>query len=577
MDGSGAALKTDRPRPFPAALGHTRRGWGEAFLLLPAGLFLTIFFFYPLARILSSALDPRLLLEQATWDVVARALGFTVYQAALSTLLTLIVGVPLALLFARYRFPGQALWRALMTIPFMLPTVVVAAGFNAFLGDRGWVNLALMRLLDLPKAPIPFTGTLAAVLVAHVFYNTILIVRILAHTLEHLDPRLEQAARVLGADGWRTFRYVTFPLLRPALLAATSLVFLFDFTSFGVILLLGGPRFATLEVEIYVQGVHLLNLPLAALLSVVQLLCTAALAGFYSHLLGRVITPFAPRPAEANLRPARRWGEKLFLVGMLTLVVVLFLLPMFSVPLRSFARMEAARGKRGEVHYGLTLEYYRELFINRRSSLFYVPPLEAARNSLLYALATVFLSLALGFPAAVALAGRRRWIRGPDVLFLLPLGTSAVTLGLGFLLAFRRAVTFPWLVPLAHTLIALPLVIRILQPAVASIPPRLREAAQVLGASPWRAWWAVEWPILWRASLAAATFAFTVSLGEFGATLLLARPEYPTLPVAIYRFLSQPGGLNYGQAMAMTTILMAFTAGGILLMERLRPPAGGEF
>ncbi|MFO3797818.1 MAG: ABC transporter permease subunit, partial [Anaerolineales bacterium] len=121
---------------------------------------------------------------------------------------------------------------------------------------------------------------------------------------------------------------------------------------------------------------------------------------------------------------------------------------------------------------------------------------------------------------------------------MLPLGASSVTLGLGLILAFRRAVTSPILIPLAHTLIALPLVVRTLQPALASLPVRLREAALVLGASPWRAWWEVEWPILWRAILVAATFAFTVSVGEFGATLLVARPEFPTLPLAIYRFLS---------------------------------------
>ncbi len=545
-----------------------------SYLLLPAGLFLALFFFYPLGHILLRALDLRLLLEPEAWETVRRALGFTVYQASLSTLLTLIVGLPLAFLFARYEFRGKSLWRALMTIPFMLPTVVVAAGFNAFLGARGWVNLALMRLLDLERAPIPFTGTLTAILVAHVFYNTTLIVRILAHTLEHMDPHLEQAARVLGADGARTLRHVTLPLLRPSLLAATSLVFLFDFTSFGVILLLGGPQFATLEVEIYVQGVHLLNLPLAALLSVVQLLCTAALAGLYRHLLDRVITPFALRPAETTVRRPRRWRERAFVGLMLVLLVGLFLLPMLSVPMRSVVRLEAARGERGEVSYGLTADYYRELLINRRSSLFYVPPILAARNSLLYALATVVLSLSLGLPAAVALARRSRWAQVLDTLLLLPLGTSAVTLGLGFLLAFRRAVTLPWLVPLAHTLMALPLVVRTLQPALASIPPRLREAALTLGATPWRAWWSVDWPILWRAVLAAAALAFTVSLGEFGATLLLARPEYPTLPVAIYRFLSQPGGLNYGQAMAMTTVLMALTTGGILLLERLRPPTG---
>ncbi|MFN3762025.1 MAG: ABC transporter permease [Anaerolineae bacterium] len=546
-------------------------------LALPATLFLAVFFILPLARILLYALDGRLLLQPETWGRVGRVLGFTVYQAALSTLLTLVVGLPLAFLFARYEFPAKRLWRALLAVPFMLPTVVVAAGFNAFLGDRGWLNLTLMRWLGLGAPPVRFTGTLTAILVAHVFYNTTLVVRLLAHALEHLDPHLEQAARVLGAESGQVLRHITLPLLRPSLLAATALVFLFDFTSFGVILLLGGPTFATLEVEIYVQGMHLLNLPLAALLSVVQLLCTAALSFLYSRFLPRIVTPFSLRPAETNIRSPRRWGEKLFLATMLVLLVVLFLVPMASVPFRSVARLEAARGQRGEVRYGLTVDYYRELFLNRRSSLFYVPPLAAARNSLLYALATVLLSMALGTPAAIALTRRGRTIRAMDTLFMLPLGASAVTLGLGFLMVFRRAVTSPWLVPLAHTLIALPLVIRTLQPALASIPPRLREAARVLGASPGRAWWTVEWPILWRASLAAATFAFTVSLGEFGATLLLARPEYPTLPVAIYRFLSQPGGLNYGQAMAMTTILMAFTTGGILLIERLRPPTTGEF
>jgi thiamine transport system permease protein len=135
----------------------------------------------------------------------------------------------------------------------------------------------------------------------------------------------------------------------------------------------------------------------------------------------------------------------------------------------------------------------------------------------------------------------------------------------------------PWMVPLAHSLVALPFVVRTLQPALASLPTRLRQAAASLGASPFRTWQAVDWPIVGRATLAAAVFAFTISLGEFGATSLLSRPEYPTIPIAIYRFLSQPGGLNYGQAMAMATFLMALTAGGIMLIERLRWPGSSEF
>jgi ABC-type spermidine/putrescine transport system, permease component II len=152
-----------------------------------------------------------------------------------------------------------------------------------------------------------------------------------------------------------------------------------------------------------------------------------------------------------------------------------------------------------------------------------------------------------------------------------------VTLGLGYLLAFGRLLLSPWMVPLAHTMIALPFVIRTLQPALASIPDRLREAALVLGASPGDVRRRLDWPLVRRPVLSAAIFAFTVSLGEFGATVLVSRPEYPTLPMAIYRFLSQPGGLNYGQAMAMAAILLLVTGAGILLIETLRLPGAGEF
>ena len=135
----------------------------------------------------------------------------------------------------------------------------------------------------------------------------------------------------------------------------------------------------------------------------------------------------------------------------------------------------------------------------------------------------------------------------------------------------------PLLVPLAHSLVALPFVVRTLQPALASIPERLRMAAATLGASPWRVWREVDLPIVARAVSVAAAFAFTISMGEFGATSLVARPEYPTVPIAIFRFLSQPGALNYGQALAMATLLMGLTLAGILIIERLRLPGVGEF
>lgn len=553
----------------------------RALAWLAPSLFLAVFFFYPLGRILAHSLDLSLLLDPRTAARIADVLGFTFYQAALSMALTLLLGLPAAALFARFDFPGRAVLRTLTALPFMLPTLVVAASFSALLGPRGWLNLVLMRLLDLPTPPLSVTGTLGAILLAHVFYNTTIVIRMVGNALSALDPRLEAAARMLGASPWQVLWHVSLPVLRVPILAAALLVFLFDFTSFGVILLLGGPQFATLEVEIYLQALTFFNLPLAAVLSVIQLLCTLAFSVLYSRVVARAVVPLNPRAASENLRPARGWLQKAFVAGMVCVMLALFALPLVSLPLRSLVRLEADRAQTGEVTYGLTGDYYRELFINRRGSLFYVPLAQALANSLGYAGVTVMLALALGLPVAAALARPGRLERVLDPFLMLPLGASAVTLGLGFILAFSRPplnfITSPWLVPVTHTLVALPFVIRTLQPALASIPQRLREAAFTLGANEWQAWRLVELPIVGRAVLAAAVFAFTVSLGEFGATVLIARPDYPTLTTAIYRFLSQPGGMNYGQAMAMSTLLMLLTGLSILFIEHLRLPGAGEF
>ncbi len=542
-------------------------------------LFLAVFFFQPLGAILRLALEQALVegISAYEWGRVWRAVSFTLYQALLSTLLTLLVGLPAAYVFGRYLFRGKGLLRVLTTLPFIMPTVVVAAAFNALLGPRGWLNLFLMDWFNLSQPPIQILGTLPAILLAHVFYNTTIVLRVVGGAWAQLDPRLEQAARVLGASPWRALREVTLPLLRPAVLSAALLVFLFDFTSFAVILLLGGPRFATLEVEIYVQALNLLNLPLAGLLSFIQLLFTLAMTVVYSRLAGQRAVPLSPRLQGEGMAYPMTWKQHL-LVGIVVLGLLALLVgPLLALGFRSVTTVAADGG------IGWTTAYYQELFVNRRGSLFYVPPVVAARNSLVYAAGTVAISLLLGLLAAYALARPSRLNRLIDPLLMLPLGTSAVTLGLGFILVFNRPPfdvrSFPALIPIAHSLVAFPFVVRTLQPALVSIPAPLRQAASVLGASPLRVWWEIDMPIIGRAALVSAIFSFTISLGEFGATTFLTRPEVPTLPIAIYRYLSQPGALNYGQAMAMSTLLMLLTGAGILVMERFRLPgsSGGDF
>jgi len=558
------------------AMAQARRGGGwTAWLWAAPLLFLGYFFVYPLLSTLGlagqAALGGTLAID--FWGEIWPALVFTIWQAILSTLLTLLVGLPAAYLFGRFRFRGKGLLRVVTTLPFILPTVVVAEAFNALLGPRGWLNLGLMGLLGVDAAPIQILNTLSAILLAHVFYNTTIVIRVAGSAWAQLDPRLEQAGRVLGASAWRNFREVTLPLLRPSILASALLVFLFDFTSFGVILLLGGPKFSTLEVEIYIQTLQNLNLPAAGLLSAIQLLFTLGLGWLSGRIGGGKNIPLLPRLKGEGMRAPSGWRERLFVAGMVLFLALLLVSPLLALAGRSVARLDAARGQLGAIDAGWTLDYYRELFINRNQSIFYVPPAGAALNSLGYALVTVALSLSLGTLAAVALSRKLRINKLLDALILLPLGTSAVTLGLGFLVVFNGPPvdvrSFPLLIPIAHSLVALPFVVRILQPALASIPANLRQAAASLGAPPWRVWLEVDLPVVGRAMLVGAIFAFTISLGEFGATSFLARPETPTLPVAIYRFLSLPGALNYGQALAMATLLMLVCGASIFVMEKV--------
>jgi thiamine transport system permease protein len=553
---------------------------------LPA-IFLALFFFYPLAGLSAFAFQRAapgaFPLAGLFTSTVGRVLGFTFYQAALSTLLTLAVGLPGAYLFARFRFPGKSLLQALAAVPFVMPTLVVAAAFNALLGSNGWLNLALETAagwIGLPSPVFSLENSLTAILLAHVFYNTTIVLRIVGDFWGRLDVRLVQAARTLGATPWGAFRQVTLPLLSPAIAAAALLVFIFDFTSFGVILVLGGPRFATLEVEIYYQAIALFNLPQAAALSLLQLACTLALTIVYSRLSQRLSRPLSLRPPAQVQQPLNTPRRRLFAFTVNGLLVILLTLPLLALAVRSVVQVDSgsARPALGESvpAPGFTLAYYRHLFTEERRSVFYAAPGRAIQVSLAYGGMTVVLALLLGLPAAWALANLKDdpLTRFFDPVLMLPMGASAVTLGLGFILTLGNPPldlrTSPLLPPLAHTLAAFPFVVRSLTPAMRSIRPRLRQAAAVLGASPAAVIRQVDLPLAGRALLVAAAFAFTISLGEFGATALIARPEYPTIPILIYRYLSQPGALNYGAAIAMSTLLMIVCAGSLIAIERFR-------
>jgi len=488
---------------------------------------------------------------------------FTTWQATASTLLTLLIGLPSAYVFAHYSFPGKRTLRGLTTVPFVMPPLVIALGFVALLGDKGLINSLLQTTFRLNTPPLMLINTIYAILIAHVMYEFTIVVRIVSTAWANLDPDIENAARILGANRWNAFRKITLPLLLPSIIAASSLIFAFTFTSFGVVLILGGAQYATLEVSIYTLAAHLFQLPAAGVLALIQMAITIVFMTVYARYQQRTSTSFNLVPNQAvTMTPQGKIDKLLCLANYLIVLIVLS--PLIALIVRALL-------SNGDI----TVSGFTHIFSNQGDSFFFVSPLQAITNSLLFGACTVILAVPMGIISGFLLGNSTHWGKAfLDSALMLPLGISAVTMGFGFLIAFNNGIwnlSGSWtIIVMAHAVIAYPFVLRSILPVLRSMPPSLREAAQVLGASKRRIFIRIDLPILWRSIVVGLVFAFAVSLGEFGATLLLHRPEHTTMPVAIFRYLSQPGESNLLQALSMSCVLMFVSAAGFITIERLR-------
>jgi len=523
-------------------------------------LFLVYFFVYPLMSVLVTGFtsDGRLDFGPIRTVLGRRALlnvaWFTLWQAVASTVLTLLIALPAAHVMARYQFPGKQLVRAAIVVPFVLPTVVVGSAFLALLRPTGPLGVDLRQ-------------TIWAILLAHVFFNYSIVVRTVSTYWERIDPALEEAAAMLGAGRIRAFWKVTLPMLRPAIASAASLVFLFTFTSFGIILILGGLAHSTIEVEIWRQATGLINFEVAAALALLQIIGITVTLFLYSRYQERRAVEFEHH-GVADARPLVTRGQRLGVLANLLVMLLLLGTPLFVLVDRSLRTAN-----------GYSLAAYQGL--GERLAGMSAPATTAIWNSARFAVIATLLAVTIGLAAATVVAYRRGWLsRSFDALLMLPLGTSAVTLGFGFLLALDAPIdlrTSIWIIPIAHAMVAIPFVVRTAVPVMRSVRHRLREAAAMLGAPPDRVWREIDLPLVIKAALIGAGFAFAVSLGEFGATSFLALPTNPTLPTAIFRLLGRPGTESFSNAMALSTILMIGTTVTILLIERLRTDGLGDF
>lgn len=530
--------------------------------------FLGLFFYYPLGSVLREGIP--FVKEVLAQPYFQRVILFTVEQALLSTLAAVALGFPLAYLFTRYDFPGKRLLRSLLMVPFVLPAITVALGFILLWGRNGYVNQLLMALFGLGEPPIKILYTLWAIVLAHAFYNAPLIARVVNAAWEGLDPSYEESARALGASPPRVFWTVTLPQLLPSLMSAMTIVFIFCFLSFPIVLTLGGARFSTLEVEIYTQAKALFNRPQAAALAIVGL--GFSLLFVYAYLrLGGVFAQELRTERRARPEPLfPSWREalhphRLALWVFIAVSALLLAGPLLAVLVDSFW-VSTPGGKR----FGL--EGYRFLLQRQYEPRIGDPPLQAVLNSLRFGLSAVGIALPVGL--AVAFMVTRLRVPGRrvlDALLMAPIATSSVILGLALLRAYLQpplAISgTAFAVVAAHAVIVYPFVVRTVAPLLLRFDRSLVEAARSLGASRFRAFWDVERPGIVPGLVVGALFAFALSLGETSATLMLARPGLKTMPVAIYQFISARQALE--AAAAMSVVMIAISAVAFVLLERL--------
>ncbi len=500
----------------------------------------------PVPRVLRALADPAL----------RRIIGFTAAQAGWSTLAALALGLPGAWLIGSGRYRGAALVRAVASIPFAMPPVLVVLGFVLFFGNAGWLNRAFMALTGAEEGPLRVLYRPAAIVLAHAFYNFPIVLRLAGDGIAAGRASYASAAATLGSSPRKTFFTVLLPVAAPSIAASALLVFLYCFTSFAVVLVLGGgPAATTLSVEIFRAARVGLDFETAGALALVETAIAAAAYLLYARLerAARSFAGTAENRGRRNLLPPKASGD-LAAIVYLALAAFLILGPLVSVPLESFLWRSSRTA-----HAAFSLRWWAAV---RDAAL------PALGRSLLLAAASATLAVILATSAAVAVwlsPARSRFGSLTAALCLAPLASSGIVLGLGWIRLYGSdlARTF-WAVAVVQATAALPFAYRSVAEGLAALPPSMADAAASLGAPPAKTALLVALPASAPRIRSAWAFAAAISLGELNTVLMLGLEDWETLPLLVYR---AAGAYRFGSACAAGTLLALACAGAFLLSE----------
>ena len=511
--------------------------WSYKARTVPALLLVTLLFVLPMVLVFGSAIREGTLIDSLKEVSTYRILLFTIEEAFVSALISTVAAVPFAAFFSRYRFPGRKAILALSGLSFTMPAILVVLGFVIWYGNNGYLNTLLAGIIGTGAKPIRILYSFPAIILAHAYLNFPIAFLIITSAWSERSETEELAAYTLGKSRLWTFSHVTLPSLRGSVASSFALIFLYCFSSFAIVLVLGGqPRYYTIEAEIYRRVYIDADIPSAAAISIIALTATAIMllimpSGRREKRIGR---------KARELRKAK--GGSLAAAFLIVLLILLFLLPpMIAIVYRSFHAKGGA----------FTTEHWAK-------------GLSAGYGAMLSSFIIAFVSSYLSASAASAIALYSAHSRSRFLPFFstLPLAAGSVTIGLGLLIASSYIgslipLSADWiryiLLLAAHVMITLPFSVRTITPRAQAIPEVLRDSAYTLSMSSRKTIRKVEKPLLRSGRRKAFCFSFALSLGEVNATMMISLGRLTTLPALIYDLI---GRYDYQSASALGTILL---------------------
>ncbi len=501
--------------------------------------------------------------EHLHYSYLLMIVRFTLWQASVSTLVTVIAAFVLALICARNRFRGKILLLSLGQIPFFLPSIVVSLAFIQVYGQHGFIN-RLLGVLGVEE-PLAFLYNPWAIIAAHVFFNLSFLARSLVVAWAGIPEEQRYWGRVLGLSAWQRFRLVDWVYLRRPLLNGALLVFVLCLNSFAIVMVLGGGiRSTTAEVGIY-QFLHgEFDLPQALVLAVVQLLLTLLASCFYS------LASFSARPNASPLAAVGGREENLPLLAkdpqgialrILLLIYGLFLyLPLLALLMDGLASCFSSSFSLGALGELLWPSLLNSLLISGLSSL---------------------CSCLLGLSTAVGIFHLGQCVPRLSVLvdraIYLLMGISPVALSLGYYLFWRDLLDLQqWALAIIisiHSIAAIPLVLKTLLPVVLQLKARNRCFELTLGISYWQGFLHIELPQLLPIFMVALSSSFALSLGGIAIVAMFSQAGVETIPLTIYGLM---GVYRYEEAavicLALIVVLVLMGIGQERIFKRQLAP-----